>query len=202
MNPVYQEIRIALSDAEVEQAALQSELREEQRNLAYLRSMVDTIPKVEAELNKLNRDYDVVQSQYEQMLSRLESAKLAEEVQTDSESVTFDVIDPPRVPIFPTGPDREFLAIAVLVAALGVGVALTFLLSKNHPVFFTLPSLSNAVRAPVYGLIGALPAPGQKRRTLLFLVFGFALLVPFILVSSRTNEIVAVLKMVRNGIQI
>ncbi len=39
----------------------------------------------------------------EQMLSRLESAKLAEEVQTDSESVTFDVIDPPRYRFFPLG---------------------------------------------------------------------------------------------------
>ncbi len=90
----------------------------------------------------------------------------------------------------------------MLVASLAVGVGLTFLLSKNHPVFFTLPSLSNAVRVPVYGLIGALPAPGQKRRTLLFMIFSLALLVPYLLVSTRTNEIVAVLKMVRNGIPI
>ena len=202
MNPVYQELRITLSDNEVEIASLQAKLREEQRNLTYLRSMVDTIPKVEAELNKLDRDYGVVQTQYQTLLGRLESAKLAEEVQSDSESVTFDVIDPPRVPIFPIGPDRELLSFVVLVGALAAGIGLTFLLSKNSPVYFTVPSLSKAVTVPVYGLIAALPAPGRIRRTVFFVLCSVALLVPFVLVSTRTNQIVALLEAARSSISL
>ncbi len=201
MNPIYQELRIALSDSEVEVAALQAELRDEKQNLSYLRSMVDTIPKVEAELNKLNRDYDVVQTQYQQLLSRLESARLAEEVQADSESVTFDVIDPPRIPIFPEAPDRQLLATAVLAAALALGIGITFLLSKNKPVYYTVPSLRDAVGIPIYGLVGAIPKPGQMRRHMLFAICGIALLAPLVVASSnRASEFVASLKTMTQGL--
>ncbi len=201
MNPIYQELRIALSDSEVEVAALQAELRDEKQNLSYLRSMVDTIPKVEAELNKLNRDYDVVQTQYQQLLSRLESARLAEEVQADSESVTFDVIDPPRIPIFPEAPDRELLSMAVLLVALAFGVGITFLLSKNKPVYYTVPSLRDAVSIPIYGLVGAIPKPGQTRRNMLFAICGVALLAPLVVASSnRASEFVASLKTMTQGL--
>jgi len=194
MNPVYQQLRLALSDSEVELSSLESELSDEQRNLAYLRSMVDTIPRVEAELNKLNRDYDVVQRQYQQLLGRLESAKLAEQVQSDTESVTFDVIEPPFVPVFPVGPNRPLLAIVVLLGSLGAALGLAFLLSKNCPVYFTVPSLRQAVVPPVLGLIEALPEPGSTRRALLFLFCAVALLIPYSMVSTRTDEILAVLQ--------
>src|SRR5690606_37232984 len=63
-NPVYQSIHLSLNQTEVEIAALRGELADGQRKVAQLRQMVDTVPEVEAEFARLNRDYDVTRAQY------------------------------------------------------------------------------------------------------------------------------------------
>ena len=73
---------------------------------AYLRGMANTIPEVEAQLVRLNRDYTVVKTEYETLLQRLESARMNQEVQADKKDVTFKVLDPPRTPLAPSSPDR------------------------------------------------------------------------------------------------
>ena len=72
INPVYQNMRIQLSDAEVELAALRATLQTRQRDVARLRADVDKIGAVETDLKRLNRDYGVVQSRYQEMLKRWE----------------------------------------------------------------------------------------------------------------------------------
>lgn len=86
-SPVYQQMQVSLSNTEVELASLRTELAQRQANVAGLRRSVDTIPEVEAQLNRLDRDYTVVKSQYDALVQRLESARLSEEVQEDKAQV-------------------------------------------------------------------------------------------------------------------
>ena len=60
INPVYQNMRIQLSNTEVEIASLRAEESQQQQAVDKLRTLVDTVPQVEAELGRLNRDYGVV----------------------------------------------------------------------------------------------------------------------------------------------
>ena len=146
-NPVYQHMRIELSTGEMELVSLRASLEEEQKKVAFLSRMVDTIPEVEAELKRLNRDYNVVKAQYETLLARLESAKLSEEMQQDTKDVTFRIIDPPYVPIAPSGPDRLPLFTATLIFALGAAAALSYLLSQQSPVLFFLSQAAHKNRS-------------------------------------------------------
>ena len=88
-------MRIQLTNSEVEIASLRAELRQQQRDVDELKTHVDTIPKVEAELNRLNRDYDVVQTKFEQLLQRLEVANIGENIDKSINNVQFRIIDPP-----------------------------------------------------------------------------------------------------------
>jgi polysaccharide chain length determinant protein (PEP-CTERM system associated) len=153
-NPIYEHMRIELSTSEVQLVTLRAELAEEQKKVAYLSKMVDTIPEVEAELMRLNRDYGVVKSQYETLLSRLESAKLAEDIQQDTKDITFRVIDPPYVPLTPSGPNRQPMIAAMLIIALCAAAGLTFLLNQQRPVFFSARKLRTDTGLPIYGVIG------------------------------------------------
>jgi len=153
MNPVYQHMRIELSESEVEMVTLKAELSDKRRSLARLKKQVDAIPEVEAKLTRLNRDYNVVRSRHEAMLTRLESAKLAEDLQTDNEKVAFRVIDPPFVPMAPVGPNRMPLLLVILFVALGAGGAMTYLLNLQFPVFFSALQLSDVTKLPVFGVI-------------------------------------------------
>ncbi len=66
-NPVYQNLRLQLSDANVELAALSEEYNTRRQLVSQLRADVDKIAVVETDLKKLNRDYDVVASRYQEL---------------------------------------------------------------------------------------------------------------------------------------
>lgn len=160
LNPVFQQLRVSLSNAEVELVALRSALRERQAGVDYLLRMVDTIPDIEAQLMRMDRDYDVVRRQYDALVQRLEAARLSEDVQVDTESLTFEVIDPPRLPLTPAGPNRPLLISGVLIAALGIATTLGFLFSQHGPVYFSGSRLSRKTGLPVFGMIAT--APGYR----------------------------------------
>jgi len=161
LNPVYQNMRIQLMNTEVEIASLRAELRQHRQQAEKLRTLVDTVPQVEAELGRLNRDYDVVKLTYEQLLAKLETANIGEDVEESIDGVQFRIIDPPFAGLTPAGPKRHLLLAAVLVAALGLGGALTFLMNQLHPVFFTSRAVTAATGLPVLGSVSMLMSPNE-----------------------------------------
>lgn len=183
-NPVYQQMRVALSATEAELASLNSVVGEKQAAVNYLRRMMDTIPEVEAQLNRLNRDYDVVKKQYDALVQRLEMGRLSEDLQTDSEQVTFEVIEPPRLPVFPAAPNRPLLFAAVMVVALGAGLALAWLLHQHNPVFFSVQRLREVTSLPVFGTVSMTRPAGLTGADILFGVATSGLLVALALLYS------------------
>lgn len=180
-NPVYQQLRISLSQAESELAALRPQLAQRQADVAYLKRMVDTIPTIEADMNRLDRDYDVVKRQYDALVQRLESARLSDEAQSDGEQVTFEVIEPPRVPFDPSSPNRELLFAVVLGAAIAGGLGIAFLFSQHSPVFYSAQSLATFAGLPVFGSIGLARPSSVTRQDLLFGAAASVLGVAFVL---------------------
>ncbi|ADJ28645.1 XrtA system polysaccharide chain length determinant [Nitrosococcus watsonii] len=147
----YQQMQISLAEAEANIASQEAEVSALEKDVERLRELVDTIPKVEAELAQLNRDYGVYKSNYQQLLTRLESAKMGERVEESPDNVKFRIVEPPIQPLLPSGPDRPLLLTLVLVVAVGAGGALAFLLSQLRLVFYTRRDLEEATGLPVLG---------------------------------------------------
>lgn len=159
MNPVYQNLRLALSQADADLAALRGQIQAQQAVVGGLRSRVQAIPEVEAELSRLNRDYEINKQQYDTLLQRLESARISEQAEQSADNVKFRIIEPPAVPVKPSGPQRMQLNFLVLFAALGAGVGLAVLLALLHPTFATRELLESVTGVRVIGAITAvLPA--------------------------------------------
>ena len=155
LNPVYQNLRISLSQADAELAELRGQLGAEEQAVANLRGKVDAIPEVEAELLRLTRDYNVNKKQYDELLQRLESARISEQADQSTEDVKFRVIQPPVVPLTPSGPHRKALSGVALLLSLGAGLALAFVLQQVRPVFSTRDALRQATGLPVIGAVTA-----------------------------------------------
>lgn len=153
INPVYQNMKINLSQAEVEVVELKNKIELQQATLADLQAKVNTIPEVEAELVRLNRDYDNNRQQYQLLAQRLESARLSEQAEGSREQIKFRVIDPPALPLVPLGPNRVLLASAVFFAALGAAVVVALALNLVNPVFSDRGTLSTGAGVPVLGVI-------------------------------------------------
>ncbi len=193
LNPVYQNMRIQLSNTEVEIASLRAELGQQQQQVNEMKTMVDTVPQVEAELGRLNRDYDVVSSKHKQLLVQLETAKIGEDVEKSMDDVQFRIIDPPFAGLKPAGPQRQLFLIVVLFGALGLGGALTFLLDQLNPVFFSTHSITAATGIPVLGAVGLLLSPedirDKRSSRLRFAVVLCLLIVSFTLVSLFADQL-------------
>jgi polysaccharide chain length determinant protein (PEP-CTERM system associated) len=157
VNPVYQNMKINLSQTELELVDLRNKITQQQSAVADLQTRVNTIPEVEAQLARLNRDYEVNRAQYQALLQRLESARLSEQAEDAREQIKFRVIEPPAVPLVPLGPNRAFLASVVFVFAVGLGLAIAVLRNLLNPVFSSRAVLSSVANIPVLGAITMTP---------------------------------------------
>jgi capsular polysaccharide biosynthesis protein len=149
---VFQSIQLQYNQAGVEIAALRAELGDRQRKIADLRRVLNTAPEVEAELSRLNRDYDVTRAQYQGLVERLERTRIAEDAEATG-VVRFEVIDPPSASFTPVSPNRERLILMVLFAGLGLGGALAYLLHQLKPVFSSARQLTAHTGLPVLGVV-------------------------------------------------
>ena len=185
MNPVYQSMKISLSQADAELAEVRGQISAQEQAIGGLRSRMDAIPQVEAELAQLNRDYQVNKAQYDQLLQRLESARISQRADQSTGDVKFRVIDPPTMPNVPSGPERTLLSALVLLASLGAGLGFALLLQQIRPVFSTKDTLRQVTGLPVLGSVTAAVlhsfVPWYRRQTALVGGALAALLAAFLL---------------------
>lgn len=160
-NPVYQSIQLQLNQADVEIAGLRGELSDHQQKVVELRRMVDTMPQVEAEFARLNRDYTVNKTQYTALVERLEKARLGEEAE-EKGSVRFEIIDPPAADFHPVAPKRTLMLLGTLLAAIAAGGGVAYLLTSFRPVFHNAKQLGDLTGATILGVVSALRAPGHE----------------------------------------
>lgn len=186
VNPVYQQVKIALAQAEVEISTLEATIAAQKKKIDELNKLVDTIPDIEAQLARLNRDYRVTKTQHEELLARLESARLSVLAGQSSDDINFQIIEPPRVPITPTGPNRLLFFSAVLGAALAIALALSFLLDQLSPVIVSRDDLNKITDVPVLGSVSRICGPVEtarrRRDHLLLSVAAAFLLIAYLLV--------------------
>ncbi len=159
----YQELTKLLASSEVQVASLRARVEEYSTRYAMAREALKNAPALEAEAAQLNRDYDIHKKNYEMLVSRRESATISGQLE-DAGVAEFRLVDPPRVPSKPAAPNRLMLLPAVLVAALVLGVAVTFALSHLRPVFYQGGELRRKLELPLLGVVTLVLTDAQMRQ--------------------------------------
>jgi polysaccharide chain length determinant protein (PEP-CTERM system associated) len=152
-SPVYLDMRKALSESESSIASLQARVQAHEERVAELEAQVGTIPEVEAELSRMEREIQLMNSAHSTMTSKRALARLGQDVDEKASSVNFRVIDPPFVPLQPSEPNKLLLNALVLGAAILVGVGVSFLISLISPVVIDPHTLMTITGLPVLGTV-------------------------------------------------
>ena len=151
-SPVFQNIQVQLNQTNVEIAELTGKVAESQARVANLKQRVNTEPEVEAELARLNRDYDVTRTAYQALVQRLDQSRLSQQAE-ETGIVRFEVVDPPSAAFKAVSPNRPLLIVLVLLASLAAGAGLAYLLHQLKPVIITLRQLRQITSLPVLGVV-------------------------------------------------
>ena len=163
-NPVYQQLTIAIAEADATVSSLGARVAEYQRRYSDLRNASNMIPEVEQQYTQLMRNYDVYRQNYDALLTRRESVTMSGEVESKTDTVDFRVIDPPFVPSTPSWPNRPLLLSLVALGGLGAGIAVAFLLSQLRRTVTDRRVLRELTGLPLLGAVSRVETPETLRR--------------------------------------
>ena len=200
-NPVVQEVQIQVNQLENLIASLNVRADNYRQRIIELENRVHTLPEIEAELIALNRGYDITKAKYEELLSRKETAQLAQQADETTDKIQFRVIDPPRKATKPSGPKRFILFGGITLLGFSVGIGLSLLMSQLTPVATSTAQLTKITGVPIFGVISANENLGlhkwHQKKTLIFIgsnLLLFCLLLLFVSYFVFPNIIQAPLK--------
>jgi len=160
----YQELSRVLATTEVQVASLRARVAEYEARFNKAREAMKTAPQIEAEYAQLNRDYEINKKNYNDLVSRRESASLSGDLDNVTGVADFRLIDPPRTSPKPVAPNRLLLMPLALVAALAAGLGLTFLLSQIRAVFYDAQAMSETLGLPLLGVVSLVMDHGSTQR--------------------------------------
>lgn len=161
-NPVFQRLRLNLADAEANVASLRSQLGTQQARLEEIRAQANKVPQAEAELVQLNRDYEIMRRNYDQLVQRREAASLGVKIDQTSSMADFRLIEPPRVLPSPVFPSRIQLAIGVMLLAIASGIAVAYAQTLLNPTFSSERELREFTKRPVLGSLTKVEDPRDR----------------------------------------
>jgi polysaccharide chain length determinant protein (PEP-CTERM system associated) len=122
----------------------------------FFKQKIDLVPQVEAERTALNRDYQITQKKYLELLSRKEQSTLSQRADVSSEDVQFKVIDPPTTSQTPSGPNRLMSYSIVLLLGYAAGLGLAFVISQLNPILVKASQLTTLTSYPILGSVSHL----------------------------------------------
>jgi len=164
-NPLYEQLKLRLSDAESTVAASKRRLDDLQAQLAEIEKNANLVPEIEAKAEDLDRDYGVIKHNYEALLQRREAATLGQSADTKADKITFRIVDPPQVPITPSSPNRPLLFSMVLFLGFGAGGGLALLLTQLDRSFSSISHLRE-LGLPVLGAVAYVASQGSRTQFL------------------------------------
>jgi polysaccharide chain length determinant protein (PEP-CTERM system associated) len=174
-NPTYEQLTLRQVENDALVQSLQRQVNDASKESLRLGQIAHDVPNLEAKYLNLNRDYDVLRKNYDELLSRREGMRIATAAQVRASNVKMVIIDPPLVPQRPVAPARALLSIGVLVAGIAAGFGLVGAMITLDQSFHSVIDLRTMGRPVIGGISLAALQPTLAMRLRHAAVFGSAL---------------------------
>ncbi len=107
---------------------LEEDIRKLKYRIKIYQQRIERTPKREEELIALNRDYNNIQASYSSLLNRKLEAEIAVSMEKKQKGEQFGILDRAYMPQEPVSPNIKRLFMLAVMAGLGIGAGLIFLL--------------------------------------------------------------------------
>jgi polysaccharide chain length determinant protein (PEP-CTERM system associated) len=126
INPIYQQLKedFAKTDAEIE--SLRARSGELSRQQQAAQGILGRMPKEQEEWSKLQRDRNVYQRIYDELLQKLENARVSKDLEVSNKTGSFRIVDPAILPTVPTQPNRVKMILLGIILGIASGIGAVF----------------------------------------------------------------------------
>jgi succinoglycan biosynthesis transport protein ExoP len=165
INPIYQQLRqeLAKTDAEVE--SLKARLAELSRQQREGERALGRMPKGQEEWTKLQRDRNVYQRIYDELLQKLESAKVSRDLEIGNKGENFKILDAAVLPRQPVTPNRPVMILMGVLIGILSGVASVIGLDYLNHSFKDEDSIESALGLSVIAAVPTIVTEEDKDST-------------------------------------
>jgi polysaccharide chain length determinant protein (PEP-CTERM system associated) len=125
---------------------------------------IEGVPALESEWLALNRDYDMLSTKYKELLGKVESARMQENVESRQIGEQFQLIDSAVLPQRPVSPNRPLLTGMGLAAGAGLGLLVVLLLEYRDSSFKTDQEVTRLLSLPVLAVVPIMQSDEDRRR--------------------------------------
>ncbi len=179
-NPAYASLVAMRAERQASVGALSSRRAQLQAEVSQITARRIEEPGIAAEYDRISGDYRVLKDQYDKLVAQREQVRLRGQVETETDAIRVDLIDPPTKPRTPVAPNRPLFLTMVLLAGIGAGLAAAFGLAQIHSSYPTAARLERASGLPVIGAVTevvTVERHAERKQKLKWLAGGSAALV-------------------------
>jgi len=168
----------------IEQAIrdLQQEKSKIEKQIAIFSKRIEETPRRELELTALQRDYDVINSQYNNLLSKKLQSQLAENMEMRQKGEQFKVLDRAKVPEKPFRPNIPKILLIGLFAGLAAGCGLALALEYLDKSFRDHEEITKFLHLPLLAVIPRIETAAESRKRQRFRLLAYSLSGLFLLI--------------------
>ena len=168
-NPMYVALRSQQAERQATVGALAARKAQIEGQINGVLAQQASNPEFSEQMTALDRDYQAIKAQYDKLLADREDLKLRGQVQTQTDAVKFNVIDPPSMSSVPATPNRPLLLTLILLAAVAAGIGAAFAQTQLQASYPTAAKLERASGLRVIGtiteVVNATERAARARRT-------------------------------------
>ena len=153
------QIRREISELEVQTQAMRGESENLKKQIDQLNADIKDMPVKEQELTKIMRDYNNVKDNYAKLLAAKEEAEIQSSLVKSQKNAQFRIVDPPSMPIKPSGPNRLAVSTMGFAASVAVFFALPFMLYLFNSAYKFRDDLEEDLGIKVMGVVPPMDTP-------------------------------------------
>jgi polysaccharide chain length determinant protein (PEP-CTERM system associated) len=161
---VQQEISTSVSELRSTVAGLDSRIAATQRLLDSEVERSQRVAESDLQHAELIRDHDVNRTIYEDLLNRLENARLSMRLDEMGRGLTFSIQEPATEAARPSGPRFLHMAAGGLVAAAAMPLGILLLLVRIDPRVRSPEAIERSAQLPLLGTVPRYVTPRERQR--------------------------------------
>jgi succinoglycan biosynthesis transport protein ExoP len=153
LNPIYQQLKeeFARTDAEIE--SYRARVAELSRQQYAVQGTLGRMPKEQEEWSKLQRDRNVYQQIYDDLLQKLENARVSKELELTDKNASFNIVDPAILPTSPIKPDRVMMILMGILLGIASGIGSVLGIEYFDHSFKDEDSIESHLKFPILATI-------------------------------------------------